>query len=149
MMQLVAQRFVYIEDHPDQRDLFATEFSYKRHWNPITCLPGVRAFGAYLAESTEPIDVLIVDWRLKDGTGADVIRMARQHPRTKAAAILSVSAVSEERQIAEADQVGAHYWLEKPLTVDLIKDALQFINGFGEVIVKRKASAPESARSMT
>jgi DNA-binding response OmpR family regulator len=135
-MPLVAQRFVYIEDHPDQRELFATEFAHKRHWNPITCLAGVREFRVYLEAATEAIDVLIVDWRLKDGTGADVIRMAREHPRTKSAAILSVSAVSEERQIAEADRVGAHYWLEKPLTVDQIKDALTAINGFGEVIVR-------------
>jgi DNA-binding response OmpR family regulator len=138
MNALPAQRFLYVEDSPDQQQLLLEEFRGKRHWNPIDCLGGVQAFRDYLAREDSPsIDVLIVDWRLRDGGGGDVIALARDHPKAKGAAILAVSGVTEEEAVAEADRVGGHYWLQKPLTVDLIKDALTAINGFGEIIVRR------------
>lgn len=136
-MTCLPQRFVYVEDNPDQQELLRMEFQSKRHWNDIVCLDGLTAFRDYLARAdADPIDVLIVDWRLKDGGGREVIALALGHEKTQRAAILAVSAVSEEQAIAEADRAGGHYWLQKPLTVDLIKDALTAINGFGEVIVR-------------
>jgi len=133
------QRFVYVEDDPNQRMILDALFRHERVWNELICLDGVRSFRQYLDDAERPsIDVLIVDWRLKDGSGAEVIAAAREHPKTKAAAILAASAVSEHAQIAEADRMGGHYWLEKPLTVSMIIDALTAINGFGQIIVRKK-----------
>jgi DNA-binding NtrC family response regulator len=86
-----------------------------------------RMISAASVAEAEPIisagvDVLICDVRLKDGSGIDLIRKARlakKIPRT-----IAISGKASTKEAFEVGSAGALLYLEKPFSVDVLKQAI-------------------------
>jgi len=98
-------RIMVVDDHDTFRDPLA--FMLERE-SDLTVVARARSLSEAreVLESTEhAVDVAIVDLNLPDGSGTDLIKDLRgSRPHTKA---LVLSAVSEQRYVAEAIEAGA------------------------------------------
>lgn len=135
---LVAQHIVLIDDRASEHDSLIEQMRMQRNANAIVTLFGVTDLCAYLDDSNNPKpDIAIVDMHLQDGSGVEVIRLLRTHPRTAPkCAILAVSAFVTPELGDEAAQGGADVILEKPLTPSRIVSALAEVNGFQWQVVR-------------
>jgi two-component system, OmpR family, response regulator RegX3 len=104
------------EDDPDQADLVALWLEGADHT--------ARVFGTAAATldalKKERFDLLVVDWMLPDGTGADIIRWARANLGWETP-ILVVTARDDEDTVVTALQAGADdYVVKPPKTLELL-----------------------------
>ena len=78
--------------------------------------------GAVAAAAVAPIDVLVSDMRLPDGSGHDLLRQLRGASRVPAIALsgLERDARGDRASVAEFDE-----YLRKPLDIDDLVDALR------------------------
>ena len=98
-------RIVVVDDHDTFRDPLA--FMLEREADlTVVASPRSLSEARGVLESAElAVDVAIVDLNLPDGSGADLIKDLRaSRPRAKA---LVLSAMSEQRYLAEAIEAGA------------------------------------------
>ncbi|MGJ7530238.1 LuxR C-terminal-related transcriptional regulator [Variovorax sp. GB1P17] len=87
--------------------------------------------------ATHKFDVLMVDLRLGDGTGFDLIREARKHHRN--VEIIVISALEDESHVLHAFELGATGYLLKDAWLQSFAQAvLQVVNG-GAAITPRLA----------
>lgn len=87
--------------------------------------------------ATHDFDVLMVDLRLGDGTGFDLIQEAREHHR--AGEIIVISALEDESHVLRAFELGATGYLLKDAWLQSFAQAvLQVVNG-GAAITPRLA----------
>lgn len=97
------------EDDPDQADLVALWLEDADHTT--------RVFGTAAATlealNKERFDLLVIDWMLPDGTGADIIRWARANLGWETP-ILVVTARDDEDTVVSALQAGADDYVVKP-----------------------------------
>lgn len=99
-----------LEDDPDQQDFIEQ------------CLNAAGHYAALFARSSEltrairqqTFDLLIIDWRLPDSCGMDVVAHLRQHESWKGP-ILFVTASQGEDDVVRALEQGADDFLAKPL----------------------------------
>jgi CheY-like chemotaxis protein len=114
-----------IEDDPDNRDALS-EALKMTGMRVLGCRTG--AEGVALAFELSP-DLVVVDHRLPDVTGAEVCRQLRKQPQTATTAIIAVTAAPEalRSEGCDADAV-----LSKPCQLDtLIAAARLFIRDLG------------------
>jgi DNA-binding NarL/FixJ family response regulator len=97
-----------------------------RRWGAAIALGTVCDARAALVESNWR--AIFLDLGLPDGTGMDVLVMAREaHPATP---VLILSADSEPVSINRACSMGAHYAI-KPVSTELIEHFVEFTESFG------------------
>src|SRR5215212_6288924 len=126
-------RIMVVDDHDTFRDPLA--FMLERE-SDITVVARARSLSEAreVLESTEQaVDVSIVDLNLPDGSGTDLIKDLRgSRPHTKA---LVLSAVSEQRYVAEAIEAGAAGVMHKsrPMS-DLVEAVRSLAAGEREVL---------------
>ncbi len=135
---LVPQRIVLVDDHAPEHDSLVEQMRMQRNANDIVTFFGVSDLRAYLDDPTTPRpDIAIVDMHLRDGSGAECIRLLRSHPTTsKKTAILAVSADVSPEIGDDAERGGADVIIEKPLTPSRIVAALAAVNGFQWQLVR-------------
>jgi len=73
-----------------------------------------------------PIDVVLMDYRLGDGTGADAARIMKA--RQPAAAVVMLTALSDDETIFESIQAGADGYLTKDRALDEVVAAVRSAN---------------------
>lgn len=97
------------EDDPDQQDLLRLWLEGAQH--------SVAAYGTvaqYIeALKRERFDMLLIDWMLPDGTGADLLQWARGNLGWETP-ILVLTARDDEETVVEALQAGADDYVVKP-----------------------------------
>ncbi|WP_029001215.1 response regulator transcription factor [Azohydromonas australica] len=97
------------EDDPDQQDLLRLWLESAQH--------SVAAYGTvaqYIeALKRERFDMLLIDWMLPDGTGADLLQWARGNLGWETP-ILVLTARDDEETVVEALQAGADDYVVKP-----------------------------------
>lgn len=87
-------------------------------------------FEARGALKGEPVDAMLLDIHLPDGSGVDLLREVRERPATAKLPVLILTAEGEERVLAEARSLGART-ITKPFSpsklraqvADLLGDA--------------------------
>ncbi|MCR5882912.1 response regulator [Rhizobacter sp. J219] len=106
---------LYIEDNPI--NLLLVEQLLLR-W------PGVRLLqaetgekGIELAQALRP-DLVLLDMRLPDMSGPEVLEELREHPRTRGLRVVALSASAMPEEVALAREGGAHDYWTKPLDFD-------------------------------
>jgi two-component system cell cycle response regulator DivK len=78
-----------------------------------------------LADERRRLDVVLMDLRLPDGNGLDVVREVRQNPRLQGlpvAAMTGSAIVSDPRQALDA---GCDAYIPKPIDVDSFADEVR------------------------
>lgn len=97
------------EDDPDQQDLLRLWLESAQH--------SVAAYGTvaqYIeALKRERFEMLLIDWMLPDGTGADLLQWARGNLGWETP-ILVLTARDDEQTVVEALQAGADDYVVKP-----------------------------------
>lgn len=77
--------------------------------------------------ASENVDVLVVDLHMPDMTGLEVLKFWRQRAAASGpsarAVVVSTDVSSRDRE--KALEVGAHRFLEKPVTADALAEALR------------------------
>ena len=99
-----------LEDDPDQRDLLELWVSNGQHTSrgfelAATFIEGLKK---------ERFDLLMIDWMLPDGTGAEVLQWVRQNLGWEIPVVV-VTARDDEATVVNALKIGADDYLVKPL----------------------------------
>lgn len=68
-----------------------------------------------LSDPTAPLDAMLLDLHLPDGSGLDLLRDLRARPATRAFPVIVLTAEGEERVLSEAEELGAGL-LTKPFS---------------------------------
>ena len=116
-------RIVVVDDHDTFRDPLA--FMLEREPDlTVVARPRSLSEAREDLQSTEHgVDVAIVDLNLPDGSGTDLIKDLRgSHPRAKA---LVLSAISEQRYLAEAIEAGAAGIMHKSAPMSDLVEAVR------------------------
>jgi DNA-binding NarL/FixJ family response regulator len=116
-------RIMVVDDHDTFRDPLA--FMLEREPNlTVVARPRSLSEAKEVLESAElAVDVAIVDLNLPDGSGADLIRdLRRSHPHAKA---LVLSAMSEQRYLAEAIEAGSAGVMHKSVPMSDLVEAVR------------------------
>jgi DNA-binding NarL/FixJ family response regulator len=102
--------------------------------------PDIRVVGlaASVAEAAahagEPVDVALVDYRMRDGTGADATRAIKA--RWPAARVVMLTAVEDDETVYESIQAGADGYLTKDRAVDEVVGTVRAARA-GEMLLPR------------
>lgn len=117
-----------VDDHPGMCDLIAAWLG-EQGLRASTCLDAPAALALMEAE---PVSLVITDGKMAGMDGLEFIRAARaRHP---AAAIILMTAHTEEFSLAEALRAGADGYLSKPFTME--KLALIFQRAYWAAIAR-------------
>jgi len=111
-------------------DESTTLFAYQKLFQE----PGVAVITAQTIEEVEALlndhqfDIVITDLRLsgkKTQGGFDIIRFTKEHhPETK---VIIVTAYGSSEVTAKAYELGASYYLEKPVPIRTLRETLQLL----------------------
>ena len=84
--------------------------------------------------SRERLDVVLMDYTLPDGTGADATRAIKQ--RWPAARVVMLTALADDETVLESIQAGADGYLTKDRAVDEVVSAVRAAHA-GETLLPR------------
>lgn len=104
--------------------------------NGRTGLEALRAMPA-------PPDVVLVDWHMPELDGLTFVFEVRSQPAWRNVRIVMVTNESEQRHIVRALAAGAHDYLIKPFTRDIVHDRLRQLG-----LVAEAASGPRSGERL-
>lgn len=125
-----AVRVLLVEDHAVFRELFASAFEREPDFE-VVAQAGTLA-GAREALEAEPVDVAVLDLRLPDGEGTELIGELRE--RSQHAAALVLTASPDPAIYARAVAAGAAGVLNKSARVAEVMDAIRRLAG-GEALL--------------
>jgi DNA-binding NarL/FixJ family response regulator len=109
-------RVLVVEDDPDMREFFAASVSRCAELELAASLGTVTDARDWLNQTTDPIDVLLTDLGLPDGSGLEVIRLAlRLHPQCEP---LVISMFGDEDNVLASIEAGALGYIQKDSTPD-------------------------------
>ncbi len=86
------------------------------------------------AMSREPLDVVLMDYRLPDGTGAEATRAIKA--RWPGARVVMLTAIADDETVLESIQAGADGYLTKDRVVEDVVHAVRAANA-GETLLPR------------
>ncbi len=79
-----------------------------------------------LAENDD-VTLCCIDWNMPVMTGFEFVVEVRKHPEWRNVTLMMVTTEGEQDQIVRALAAGAHEYVIKPFTPDVIIDKLQFL----------------------
>ena len=85
----------------------------------------------------KPVDLAIVDWKMPEMTGAEMLDVIRSDPKTRDIPVLMITAESERDVVYEVAEVEVDAYLLKPLTPVMLEDKIR--------AVVQKANNPDDA----
>ncbi len=105
-------KMLIVDDESDVRE-FARSFFRKRGIEVLTASGGLQALDLIGKENP---DLVLLDIRMEEMTGIEVLRRLRQsNAKTK---IIMVTGVEEEETIKEANTLGVVSYIHKPLILE-------------------------------
>jgi DNA-binding response OmpR family regulator len=82
-----------------------------------SCPDGTSALGAI---STNPPDLVILDWMMPGLTGIETLKAMREHYDMNALPIIMCTARDEESSIVDAIEAGANDYIQKPIKMPVL-----------------------------
>jgi DNA-binding response OmpR family regulator len=113
-----------VEDHADSAELLRILLG--RHGFAVTVAGSVGM--ALTAAFTEPVDVLVSDMDLPDGTGIDLLRRLRARGSLPA---IALSGLDGDAEVDSAREAGFNEYLGKPVSIEELVDALRRVSRSG------------------
>ncbi len=132
-------RVLVLDDDPGQNDLLCL-------WLKAITVPDFDPVSvhsleaAYKALAGDTFDLALLDRRLADGDGVEILRYIRNHRSTSAMPVVILSGMSQERQVIDGLERGADAYLPKPCSQELFRAHV-----LGAL---RRNRAPSSTRMM-
>jgi DNA-binding NarL/FixJ family response regulator len=125
-------RVLFVEDHQLLADALAALLSRE----PDIEVVGVAGtVAAAKAMARERLDVVLMDYRLPDGTGAEATRAIKA--RWPAARVVMVTALTDDETVLESIQAGADGYLTKDRAAEDVVTAVRAAHA-GETLLPRK-----------
>jgi two-component system, chemotaxis family, chemotaxis protein CheY len=81
---------------------------------------------ARLAEAS-PLDIVLVDWNMPVMNGLDFIRAVRELHVYDPLPLVMVTTNSESEYLGKAMEAGANEYIEKPCTLEMLRDKLNVL----------------------
>ena len=103
-----------VDDHTDTREMYV-EFLQASGMAPI----GARTCAEALEHARAGVSAVVLDRRLPDGDGADVCRVLKGDPATRAIKIVVLSGHAKD------DSIAADAYLIKPILPDVLVETLE------------------------
>jgi CheY-like chemotaxis protein len=116
----VTPSFLIVDDNVPLRDVIVRVIRKIAPGAAVTQVDGVKE--AFVALQSTAFTAMIIDYRLPDGDGVEVIRWVRQ--RGQALPVIAVSGLNVDR---EMQAVGANYVLSKPFHIDRLMQIVRTI----------------------
>jgi DNA-binding NarL/FixJ family response regulator len=124
-------RVLFVEDHQLLADALAAMLSREPDMQ-VVGIAGTVADAKIMAR--EQLDVVLMDYRLPDGTGAEATRAIKA--RWPAARIVMVTALTDDETLLESIQAGADGYLTKDRAADDVVTAVRAAHA-GETLLPR------------
>ena len=122
-------RVLQVDDHRLVREAMREMLSTHPDITVIGALSGIEELNAF--DGGAP-DVILMDYRLLDGSGAQATRLAKARwPRTR---VVMVTSMSDDETVLESVQAGADGYLTKDRAMDDVIAAVQAAHA-GEVLL--------------
>jgi len=115
------RRVLYIEDNPINARF--VELGLKRRDNVHVAIARTGREGMDMAQQHAP-DVILLDMRLPDIHGLDVLKKLRAMPELRHARIYGVSADALPDQIRQAQDAGVDGYMTKPFDLQALGDMI-------------------------
>jgi DNA-binding NarL/FixJ family response regulator len=107
-------RVLVVDDDAEVRDFVAQSVAACAGLELVACLGSVAEAKQWLADKTHPVDVLLTDLGLPDGSGLELIRLAsRREPPCEA---LVISVFGDDDHVLASIEAGALGYLHKDET---------------------------------
>ena len=82
--------------------------------------------GTALASLTNhPVDIIIADLNLKDGTGLELIRKLRSAPATASLPVIIITSDADRSQVVEGAELGVAGFLLKPFDKNMLLEKIE------------------------
>lgn len=94
-------------------------------YNEITAVESAEAGIKLLKE--EKYDLLLLDWRLPQMSGLDLLRWIRANPDIASMSVIMVTTMHERKNILQAVQIGIQGYIIKPLDAKVLSKKLKEI----------------------
>jgi CheY-like chemotaxis protein len=105
-----------VEDDPDHAELTREALTDAGLCNPIVTIETVAGALDYLAgRSGAQACVILLDLRLPDGSGFEVLRAVRHNPEHRATPVVVLTTSANGPDVAQAYALGANSYLVKPV----------------------------------
>ncbi|HUQ78818.1 MAG TPA: response regulator transcription factor [Patescibacteria group bacterium] len=124
-------RVLFVEDHKLLADALSTLLAREPDME-IVGVAGTVAEAKLMAR--QPLDVVLMDYHLPDGTGAEATRAIKA--RWPAARVVMVTATSDDETILESIQAGADGYMTKDRAVEDVVKAVREAHA-GEILLPR------------
>jgi DNA-binding response OmpR family regulator len=79
-----------------------------------------------LSQGEKP-DLLLLDINMPEVNGIDLLEFIRRHPEWKELPILMLSSEATDQQIDECLELGADGFIGKPVTIDELESAINYV----------------------
>ena len=112
-------KILVVDDNP-QAILMYEKFLRSKKYQVLTAVNGEQAI---LTVKTAEVHIVILDHKLPDMSGLDVLRQIREHD--KGMQVLFVTADDTVEVIEEAAKIGISSYLVKPVKLDLLAQRIQ------------------------
>jgi CheY-like chemotaxis protein len=125
------------DDNADDRVLFRHAWKQAAIPNPLHVLEGGRAAldylrgaGPYADRTRHPLPgLLLLDIKMPDLSGLDVLQQLRQDPKLRCLPVLMMTASTLPRDVEEAYRLGANGFFIKPSSLHELAELLRALKG--------------------
>src|SRR5918998_88292 len=124
-------RVLLVDDHQLLTDALAQLLA---HESDIQVTGVARTVAEAKSAAKDRVDVVLMDYRLPDGTGADATRAIKA--RWPAAKVIMLTAISDDETVLDSIQAGADGYLTKDRAIEDVVSAVRAAHA-GEILLPR------------
>jgi two-component system response regulator len=116
------KQILLVEDHPGECELFARAFAQQEPGGTLAIQPGVEAALQFLQERAQAQEsqlpqLILLDLKLADGTGLDLLRQLRTDPNLAFVPVVILTTSDDPNDIRTCYAAGANGYVRKPDTL--------------------------------
>jgi two-component system, cell cycle response regulator DivK len=138
------KRILVVEDQDDSRTILVTILSRFFGYETIEAANGTEAIQK--AASEKP-DLILMDLDLPDISGIDAARAVKENPNTAHIPIIAQTAWSSRQWKSKVLKIGMADYLEKPVSIELMKATIEKFIGLSDENQDDPASCEEQGSS--
>jgi CheY-like chemotaxis protein len=118
-------RILVVEDHADTRKLISRLVRDMGH-SVITadCVESAMRVMESGPSEASPVDLVLSDLGLPDGSGLDLMRRIRQTRQDRRLKAIALTGHGMEEDVRRSREAGFDFHLTKPITVQALKDSI-------------------------